>query len=88
MSSLFSHLLLMLAMHSGKMYMPPSFSLWSIEMQEYMNFDTWYIIILFTNIDKFKSGNFSNFFRNGNHCMPPFRTLSTNLIICDVIWKI
>ena len=29
-SSLFSHLLLMLAMHSGKMYMPPSFSLSSI----------------------------------------------------------
>ncbi len=29
MSFLFSHLLLMLAMHSGKMYMPPSFSLWT-----------------------------------------------------------
>ena len=31
MSSLFGHLLLMLAIHSGKMYMPPSFSLWSIK---------------------------------------------------------
>ncbi len=28
MSSLFSHLLLMCGMHSGKMYMPPSYSLY------------------------------------------------------------
>ncbi len=30
MLSLFSHLLLMLAMHADKMYIPPSFLLWSI----------------------------------------------------------
>ncbi len=30
MSSLLSHVLFMLAMHSGKMYMAPSFLLWSI----------------------------------------------------------
>ncbi len=30
MTSLFSHLLLMHAMHSGKMDMPPFFSSWSI----------------------------------------------------------
>ena len=32
-SSIFSHLLLTCAMHSGKMYMPPSFSLRLIKMQ-------------------------------------------------------
>ena len=32
MSSLFGHLLLMLTMHSGEMYMPPSSSLLSITL--------------------------------------------------------
>ncbi len=34
MPSLFSHLLLMLAMRSDKMYMPPSFSLCSIVLNK------------------------------------------------------
>ena len=34
MPSLFSHSLLILAMHSDKMYMPPSFSLWSIVLNK------------------------------------------------------
>ncbi len=36
MSSLFSHLLLTLAKHSGIMFMPPSFSLWSISLSHAM----------------------------------------------------
>ncbi len=42
MSSVFIDLLLMLAMHSGKMYMPPSFLLWSIRSHAntFTNFDS------------------------------------------------
>ena len=50
MSSLFSHLLLMLAMHSGKLYMPPSFLLLSINIS---NPSCGFKILYLTKIDLF-----------------------------------